>query len=459
MSKPTLLVPVILAAGQGTRMNSLHPKVLQSLAGNPLINYVLDTAYQLDGLGPVIVLGHGADEILDKLNPPIPYVLQEPQLGTGHALQKGLSIINNSQVRVLVLYGDVPLIRLETLQQLIAIGPTNGLSILTATLADPTGYGRVLRDNNDKVVGIVEERDANEIQRALHEVNTGIMVAPYVKWMNWLSNIKCDNDQGEFYLTDCIALAAKDGVPISTHRCHDVSETMGVNNREQLAAAECALRNRRATKLMNAGVTLCNPEFIEIRGDIKVGKDVVIDAGVVLEGSIQLGDGVRIGPFCSLRNCTLGSGVEILSHTSIDGANVDENSKVGPFARIRPGTDLSCETNVGNFVEVKNTKVGPKSKINHLSYVGDACLGSQVNIGAGTITCNYDGINKNKTLIEDGAFIGSNTALVAPLRVGKNATIGAGSVITHDAPDQKLTLGRARQSTVNKWQRPKKDTE
>ncbi|AOU99406.1 UDP-N-acetylglucosamine diphosphorylase/glucosamine-1-phosphate N-acetyltransferase [Acidihalobacter yilgarnensis] len=451
----TPVVPVILAAGQGTRMRSSRPKVLQPLAEKPLLLHVLETAARLGGTEPVVVVGHGAGQVRSVLDPACRSVIQEPQLGTGHALLTALPQVDNGAT-ILVLYGDVPLVRAETLCALLEIMPADGLALLTVTLPNPTGYGRILRDDEGRVTGIVEERDADAAQRALREVNTGIMAAPRARWVDWLSQIGCDNAQGEYYLTDCVSLAAAEGVPIAVHCCPDIEETRGVNDRIQLADAERVLRARRADDLMRAGAILRNPDCLEIRGNVTVGTDVQIDTGVVLEGDIVLGKGVRIGPHCTLRNCSVGDDAEVLAHSVLDGAKVGAGCRIGPFARLRPGTDLSAGVHVGNYVEIKNTRVGTDSKINHLSYIGDAQIGNGVNIGAGTITCNYDGVYKHKTQIADGAFIGSNTALVAPVRIGEHATVGAGSVITRDAPDHKLTLARARQTTVDGWQPPTK---
>lgn len=448
------VVPVILAAGRGTRMRSALPKVLQPLAEKPLILHVLDCVASLDMIGPVVVVGHGADLVQRVLAPTCRIVHQDPPLGTGHALQCALPEIDD-QATVLVLYGDVPLIRPETLQALLDACPNNGLAILTTHLTEPFGYGRILRNEVGDIVGIVEERDADVAQKALREVNTGIMAASSHLWGRWLSCIDDKNQQGEYYLTDCIALAAAESIPIIAHRCPDAEEVTGVNDRRQLATAEEVLRSRRAVDLMQQGALLRDPSHIEIRGRVRVGYDVVIDTGVVFEGDVSLGDGVRIGPFCILRNCSLGEMVEVLSHCVVDGAKIAPGSRIGPYARLRPGAQLGEKTHVGNFVEIKNSQVGEGSKINHLSYIGDSVVGHYVNLGAGSITANYDGVNKHRTEIGDGASIGSNTVLVAPVTVGKNATIGAGSVITADAPESKLTLARARQVSIDDWQRPK----
>lgn len=455
MSSQAPVVPVILAAGRGTRMHSDLPKVLQPLAEKPLLAHVLEVADQVATSRPLVVVGHGSDQVRATLATEIRTAIQEPQLGTGHALSCALPYLDDDSL-IIVLYGDVPLIRPETLKELLAARPAAGMGLLTVSVTDPSGYGRILRNDDGQVIGIVEERDANESQKHINEVNTGIMVATRAQWLDWLGRIDRNNAQGEFYLTDCVGLAASQGVPIGVHRCHDPQETIGINDRAQLAAAEKALRNRRASELMRCGVTLRDPDHIEIRGKISVGKDVSIDIGVVLEGTVKLGDRVSIGPHTVISDTTVGDDTEILSHCVIEHAAVGHGCRVGPFARLRPGACLGAHAHVGNYVEIKNAAVGEGSKVNHLSYVGDAEVGTKVNVGAGTITANYDGANKHRTIIGDGASIGSNTVLVAPVKVGPDATIGAGSVITHDAPGGKLTIARSRQTTLDNWQRPRK---
>lgn len=455
MSTQAPVVPVILAAGRGTRMCSDLPKVLQPLAEKPLLAHVLDTAAQITRCEPVVVLGHGADQVRAMLGAEFKTVSQEPQLGTGHALSCALPALEDETL-IVVLYGDVPLVRPQTLLDLLAARPPGGLALLTVSVTDPTGYGRILRNDDGRVTGIVEERDADVTQRRINEVNTGIMAATRAQWLDWLERVDCNNAQGEYYLTDCVALAAADGVPIGVHRCHDQDETIGINDRIQLAAAEKILRSRRATELMRSGASLRDPEHIEIRGNVTVGRDVVIDTGVVLEGDVKLGDRARIGSHTLLKNVTIGQDTEVLSHCVIEQAELGDGCRVGPFARIRPGAQLGAHAHIGNFVEIKNTILGAGSKVNHLSYVGDATVGTKVNVGAGTITANYDGCNKHRTTIRDGASIGSNSVLVAPVVIGVDATIGAGSVVTHDAPDGKLTIARSRQTTIDGWQRPRK---
>lgn len=455
MSPKETVVPVILAAGRGTRMRSALPKVLQPLAEKALIAHVLDCVAQLGSADPVVVVGHEAEQVQSALPLGCRPVLQTPQQGTGHALLCALPGIEGDPT-ILVLYGDVPLIRPETLRALLDVRPDKGLAILTVTLKEPYGYGRILRNDVGDVVRIVEERDATAAQKALQEVNTGIMAAPAALWDNWLSRIDDNNDQGEYYLTDCIALAAAEGIPIVAHRCADANEVVGVNDRRQLSIVEGVLRARRAEVLMREGALLRDPSHIEIRGKVRVGRDVSIDTGVVFEGDVTLGDGSSIGAFCTLRNCHIGERVEVLPHSDIDGARIEKESRVGPFARLRPGAQVSANAHIGNFVEIKNSHIGEQSKVNHLSYIGDTTVGRKVNVGAGTITANYDGVNKHRTEIDDGASIGSNTVLVAPVKVGEEATIGAGSVITADAPAGKLTLARSRQTSLDSWQRPKR---
>lgn len=455
MSTKEYVVPVILAAGQGSRMRSDLPKVLQPLAEKTLIAHVLDCVAEMGAAEPVVVIGHEAERVRSTLPHDCHPVLQAPQQGTGHALSCALPSIAEDAT-ILVLYGDVPLIRPETLSALLEARPVNGLAILTVILKEPHGYGRILRNDIGHVMGIVEERDASGAQRALQEVNTGIMAAPASLWVNWLSKIDDNNDQGEYYLTDCIALAAAEGVPIVAHRCPDPNEVVGVNDRKQLSIAEGLLRSRRVENLMRDGALLRDPDHVHIRGRVRVGRDVVIDTGVVFEGEVTLGDGANVGPFCTLRNAHVGDRVSVLAHSDIDGAHIDTDCRIGPFARLRPGALVNAKAHVGNFVEIKNSQIGEQSKVNHLSYVGDAVVGRKVNVGAGTITANYDGVNKHRTEIDDGASIGSNSVLVAPVKVGQDATIGAGSIITADAPAGKLTLARSRQTTLKDWQRPKR---
>ncbi len=448
---------VILAAGKGTRMHSDVPKVLQPLAGRALLGHVIDAARRLAPETLRVVVGHGASEVRDAVaGNAFDWVEQEPQLGTGHALLQALPGLP-AEAPVLVLYGDVPLVRGETLQALVGQARKGALALLTAVLPDPAGYGRILRDRDGRLAGIVEERDATAEQRAICEVNTGLMAAPAGCLERWLQQVGNDNAQGEYYLTDVVAMAKREGHALASVAAADVAEVLGVNDRLQLAHLERVFQRRQADALMRAGVTLLDPARFDLRGSLRVGRDVSIDINVVLEGDVVLGDRVRIGANCWLRDCTLQAGVEVLPNTLIDGAVVGAEARLGPFARIRPQTELAAGTHIGNFVELKQSRVGPGSKINHLSYVGDTNVGREVNIGAGTITCNYDGVNKHRTEIGDHAFIGSGTELVAPVRIGAGATIGAGSTISRDAPGGQLTLERAQQTTVPDWKPPERD--
>jgi bifunctional UDP-N-acetylglucosamine pyrophosphorylase/glucosamine-1-phosphate N-acetyltransferase len=446
---------VILAAGQGTRMKSDLPKVLHALAGKPLLGHVLDRARELDPVEIVVVYGHGGERVRDafRQQEDLRWALQAEQLGTGHALQQAMPMLEQSD-RVLVLYGDVPLIRTETLQSLIdSAGHSFGL--LTVTLDDPSGYGRIVRDDAGRVVRIVEQKDASEVELAIGEINTGIMLLPRASLGGWLERLSNDNVQSEYYLTDVLEMAAAEGMTIHVAQPADVSEAEGVNNRHQLAVLERVYQRLQARQLMLDGVTLRDPERFDLRGSLAHGIDVEIDINAVIEGDVRLGDRVRVGPNCVLRDVVVGNDVEILENSVLEQASVGDGSRIGPFARLRPGAELVGDAHVGNFVEIKKSRVGLGSKVNHLTYIGDTEIGSGVNIGAGTITCNYDGANKHKTVIGDDAFIGSNSALVAPVTVGRNATIGAGSVIGKDAPDGKLTLTRAKQVSLS-WQRPVK---
>jgi bifunctional UDP-N-acetylglucosamine pyrophosphorylase/glucosamine-1-phosphate N-acetyltransferase len=448
---------VILAAGQGKRMVSALPKVLHPLAGRPLLTHVLDTAAALAPHQRIVVYGHGGEQLLTTFTgvAGITWVKQAQQLGTGHAVAQALPTLTPDS-QVLVLYGDVPLLSGATLQRLLALADSDRLVLLTAELVDPSGYGRIIRDTEGRVTRIVEQRDASVAEQAIREINTGIMLAPAPRLRDWLNRIKADNAQGEYYLTDCVALAVQDGVPVDALVTADPSEILGVNDRRQLAMLEYHYQQRQANALMDAGVTLLDPQRLAVRGEVRVGRDVIIDVGVVLEGQVQLDDGVSIGPYSIIRNSVIGADSVIESHSVIDGARLATGTQVGPFARLRPGTVLDDGAKVGNFVETKNTHIGPGSKVNHLSYLGDAELGAAVNVGAGTITCNYDGANKHRTVLEDGVFIGSNTALVAPIRVGQEATVGAGSTLSQDVPAQGLTFNRAACKHLSQWRRPSK---
>lgn len=446
---------VILAAGQGKRMYSNLPKVLHPLAGKAMLRHVLDTARELKPKNLVVVYGHGGEVVRQSIGEEgLAWALQSPQLGTGHALAQALPCIN-PDLPTLVLYGDVPLVQASTLQHLLHQAAA-GLGLLTVHLPNPTGYGRIIRGPEGAVTAIVEEKDASPEQRKVDEVNTGIMVLPGGRLAEWLSSLSNDNAQGEYYLTDVVAKAVADGVPVRTGHPEGVWEVQGVNNKVQLAELERVHQLRLAEGLMNAGVRLADPARIDIRGSLSCGRDVSIDVGCIFEGDVRLEEAVEIGPYCVIRDATIGAGTRIAAFTHIDKAQVGPDAVVGPYARLRPGTGLAAGAHVGNFVEVKNSQIGPGSKANHLAYVGDADVGARVNIGAGTITCNYDGVNKFRTVIEDDAFIGSDTQLVAPVRVGRGATLGAGTTLTKDAPADSLTVSRARQVSLESWKRPVK---
>jgi bifunctional UDP-N-acetylglucosamine pyrophosphorylase/glucosamine-1-phosphate N-acetyltransferase len=463
---------VILAAGQGKRMKSALPKVLQTLAGKPLLQHVLNTALGLQGktakTGPIVVVGHGASDVKKFLQvaseqdpsfSKVSTVLQAEQKGTGHALLQTLPQLDLKEP-TLVLYGDVPLTSKKTLSALARLadgvrGQDSALALLTQHLSNPTGYGRIVRDTDGSVKAIVEEKDATPEQKGIQEINTGIMVLPTSSLKKWLKALRASNAQGEYYLTDVIAMAVKDGVPIRTAQADAEYETVGVNSRDQLAALERVQQLNQANVLMDAGVSLTDPARIDIRGTLECGIDVFIDVGCVFEGCVTLSAGTKVGPYCIIRNSVIGKGVTIHPYSHIDGAKVGASSLIGPYARLRPGADLANDVHIGNFVEVKNSKIAANSKANHLAYVGDSIVGSRVNIGAGTITCNYDGVNKHQTIIEDDVFIGSDTQLVAPVRVGRGATLGAGTTLTKDAPPNQLTVSRAKQISLQ-WQRPVK---
>jgi bifunctional UDP-N-acetylglucosamine pyrophosphorylase/glucosamine-1-phosphate N-acetyltransferase len=451
---------VILAAGQGKRMRSARPKVLQPLGGGALIDHVLATAESLlqeagSAAPPVVVYGHGGDELKAHLKGAgCRWAHQVTQRGTGDAVAAALPLLE-PRGRVLVLCGDVPLLRVSTLRALLAT-PHDALAILTASVADPTGYGRIVRDAAGAVRGIVEQRDASPEQLALQEINTGTLLIPAARLAGWLGRLDADNAQGELYLTDIAAQAVAEGVPVLGVPAAVEAEILGINDRAQLARCERELQRRQAECLLAAGALLRDPARLDVRGDVSVGRDVEIDVGVIFEGRVELGDGVRIGAHCILRDAVIGPGARIEPFSLVEGARVGENAVVGPYARLRPGTELAQDVHVGNFVEVKNSRLAAGAKANHLSYLGDADIGARVNVGAGTITCNYDGANKHRTVISDDAFIGSNSALVAPVSIGEGATIGAGSVISRDAPAGGLTLTRALQKTIPGWQRPRK---
>ncbi|SDX46368.1 bifunctional UDP-N-acetylglucosamine pyrophosphorylase / Glucosamine-1-phosphate N-acetyltransferase [Allochromatium warmingii] len=447
---------VILAAGQGKRMRSRQPKVLHPLAGQPLLAHVLTAARALNPARIVVVHGHGGEQVRAALtDADCIWVEQAEQRGTGHAVIQAMPTLTDLD-RVLVLYGDVPLIAPETLRRLVALASTTPLAVLTAELTDPSGYGRILRDAAGQVVRIVEDKDATPDERSIREINTGFLVADRAHLASWLEQIDDHNAQGEYYLTDVIALAARDGVAVATTQPAALHEVAGVNDRVQLAELERIYQRQQAESLMRSGVTLADPTRFDLRGQLDAEPDVFIDINVIIAGRVRLAAGVRIGPNCVLTDCDIGAETEILANCVIESAQVGANARIGPFARLRPEARLADDTHVGNFVEIKKTQLGRGSKVNHLTYLGDAEVGAGVNVGAGTITCNYDGVNKSKTQIGDGAFIGSNTALVAPVTVGAGATIGAGSVITRDAPAEQLTVSRAKQMTLAGWQRPRK---
>ena len=446
---------VILAAGMGKRMQSDLPKVLHPLAGKPLLSHVVDTARQLNPSRVCVVYGHGGDLVPTQLAAEdVRFVLQAPQLGTGHAVMQAAAALDDD-APTLVLYGDVPLTSRQTLQTLVDKAGKEKLAVLTVELEDPTGYGRIVREA-DRIVRIVEQKDATPAERAIREVNTGILVAPTRALKSWLGQLSNHNAQQEYYLTDIIAMAVKDGIPVESAQPAHVWETLGVNSKQQLAELERIFQLNVATTLLEQGVTLADPHRIDVRGTLICGRDVSIDVGCVFEGEVELRDGVSVGANCVLRDAVIDRGVTIKPFTHIEGATVGSDSQIGPFARLRPGTRLGAEVHVGNFVEIKNSQFDAHSKANHLAYVGDATVGARVNIGAGTITCNYDGANKHRTIIEDDAFIGSDTQLVAPVTVGKGATLGAGTTLTKDAPPDSLTVSRAKQTSIAGWQRPTK---
>ncbi len=452
---------VILAAGQGKRMQSSIPKVLHPLAGKPMLGHVLDAVSLLsdaENIQPCVVIGHGGEAVqqyLLKDYPKTRVALQNEQKGTGHAVIQGLHQ-EVSEGITLVLYGDVPLIQRQTLKQLLDIASDGALALLTQHVNNPTGYGRIVRNLDGEVVQIVEEKDADAQVKKITEINTGILACPTQELNHWLAQIEPNNTQGEYYLTDIVSLAANAYTPIRTTTPTFDWETQGVNSRAQLALLERVYQGHLAQELLDSGVTIVDPARIDIRGSLECEPDVFIDIGCIFEGSVRLNTGVRIGPYCQIKNSTIEAGTQVHAFTHIDGAKIARDAVIGPYARIRPGAQIADQVHIGNFVEVKNADVGKGSKANHLSYIGDATVGEGVNIGAGTITCNYDGANKHRTVIEDGAFIGSDTQLVAPVRVGKNATIGAGTTLTKDAPAQKLTISRTKQASID-WQRPIKN--
>ncbi|MCL6268590.1 bifunctional UDP-N-acetylglucosamine diphosphorylase/glucosamine-1-phosphate N-acetyltransferase GlmU [Sansalvadorimonas sp. 2012CJ34-2] len=449
---------IILAAGQGSRMKSSLPKVLHPIAGRSMLEHVIGSAEQtLDGQEDIhVVIGHGADTVRERLaHFPVNWVEQTEQLGTGHAVMQAAPACSQADV-VLVLYGDVPMILPSTLQSLVSACDGKNLALLTIDLANPSGYGRIVRDTMGAIQAIVEDKDATPEQKAITETNTGIMAIPGKRMAEWLNNLNNNNAQGEFYLTDIVAMAVEEGTSVVNARPSSEMEVQGVNNRMQQAQLERLLQKRQAEQLMNDGVTILDPARLDIRGSLACGNDVVIDINCIFEGEVKLEDNVQIGPNCHIQNAVIKAGSIIKANSVIEDAVVGEDCDVGPFARLRPGTRLETKAKVGNFVETKKAHIGEGSKVNHLSYVGDAEVGEGVNVGAGTITCNYDGANKFKTTIADGAFIGSNTALVAPVTVGKDAVVGAGSTVNDDVPDGHLGIARGKQRNIPGWKKPAK---
>lgn len=449
---------VVLAAGKGTRMYSDKPKVLHQIAGKPLLGHVLDTARALEAERIVAVLGHQAERVRETLDgSEVQTVLQEPQLGTAHAVQQALPLLD-PEALALVLYGDVPLVRAETLGALLDSMKSGGMAVLTCKVKEPKGLGRIVRNGDGQVARIVEEKDATAEERAINEINTGIMAMPVERLLKWLPRIKTANAQSEYYLTDVVALAVAEGLPVHTVIADDEKEVAGVNDRLQLAELERCFQRLRAEQYLLAGLGLRDPARFDVRGELVFGRDVEVDINVVFNGRVVLGDNVRISANCFLSDCEIGPGSVIHANTVIREARIGARCDIGPFARVRPGTEIEEMARIGNFVEVKKSRIGKGSKVNHLSYVGDSELGRDVNVGAGTITCNYDGENKSQTLIGDGVFIGSNTALVAPVRIADGATVAAGSVITHDVAEGQLAVARGRQENKDGWKRPRKRT-
>lgn len=446
---------VILAAGQGTRMRSALPKVLHPVAGNSMLGHVIHSARELSPQSIQVVIGHGANLVRERLAADdLNFVLQDKQLGTGHAVAQAVPEL--SADTVLILYGDVPLIEVQTLQRLLTLVNDQQLGLLTVNLEDPTGYGRIVRDANERVSAIVEHKDANEAQKAIKEGNTGILAVPGKRLGDWLSRLSNNNAQGEYYLTDVIAMAVSDGLTVATAQPLDAMEVQGANDRKQLAELERHYQQREARRLMALGVTLRDPARFDVRGDLTVGRDVTIDINVILEGCVVIEDDVSIGPNCVIKNTTLRKGSIIKANSHLEGAIVGEGADAGPFARLRPGSVLGPKAHVGNFVELKNTEMGEGAKAGHLSYLGDAVIGARTNIGAGTITCNYDGANKHKTVMGEDVFIGSNNSLVAPVDISSGATTAAGSTINQNVAAEQLAVARARQRNIDGWKRPVK---
>lgn len=449
------LAVVILAAGKGTRMKSDLPKVLHPIAGRPMVQHVVDAAGALDPDNTVLIYGHGGEAVREAVTGSrLQWAEQAEQLGTGHAVAQALPHLEEDVV--LVLYGDVPLIQPQTLRDFVARVDDQSLALMTLTLDDPSGYGRVIRDDGGKVRRVVEQKDASDDEKAVREINTGILACTRRFLNDSLPRLSNSNAQGEYYLTDLIAMAVDAGMEIVTEQPGHPWEVDGVNDRVQLARLERVYQRVRAEALMRAGVTLLDPDRLDVRGNLQCGQDVTLDINTVLVGDVVIGDRVTVGPNCLIRDARIGSGTHIEANSVVDGAVVGEHCQVGPFARLRPGTELAARAKVGNFVETKKAYVGEGSKVNHLTYIGDSRIGKGVNVGAGTITCNYDGVNKFQTVMKDGAFIGSNSSLVAPVTIGENATVGAGSVVTKDVPDQGLAVARGQQRNIQNWSRPEK---
>lgn len=455
MSAKDSIHVVILAAGQGTRMRSSLPKVLHSIGGKPMLSHVIDTARELNPHQVTVVYGHGGEQVKQVISDEnIHWVEQKEQLGTGHAVMQAADDFRSNDI-ILVLYGDVPLIKTDTLAEVVRKG-SEGFGLLTVHLADPSGYGRIVRDEHANIIAIIEEKDASDEQKRITEINTGILATSGDKLKGWLSNLDNNNAQQEYYLTDVISMSVNDGITIDAIHPEDEFEVAGVNSRVQLAELEGVYQEQQVQYLMAQGISFQDPSRFDLRGTVETGQDVFIDSNVIFEGNIKIGNNVRIGANCVISNASIEDNVEILPMCVIEDAVIGENSRVGPFARLRPGATLNSGTHIGNFVEIKNSEIGNGSKVNHLSYIGDTTMGDGVNIGAGTITANYDGANKHHTTIEDNASTGSNSVLVAPVKVGKGATLGAGTVLTSDAPEGELTIARSKQKSIKGWKRPTK---
>ena len=448
---------VVLAAGQGKRMHSALPKVLQPLAGRPLLAHVLDAARALKPAAIHVVYGHGGDQVKAAFADArdLRWDLQAEQLGTGHAVMQALPSIPDDHC-VLVLFGDVPLVRPATIERLLEASASGDVAILTVAMDDPTGYGRVIRNERGAVARVVEQKDASDDERRVKEINTGFMVCAAKPLRGFLAALRNDNAQGEYYLTDVVGVAVERGTKVQAIQLDSADEVLGINDRAQLAIAERLLQRNVVRDLMIRGATFADPERVDVRGSLTVGRDVFIDVGAVFQGKVELGDGVRVEPYCVIADSVLGAGTVVHAHSVIEGVATGADCEIGPFARLRPGAELARDVKIGNFVEVKKSVIGEHSKANHLTYIGDATIGSGVNVGAGTVTCNYDGANKHRTTIGDDVFIGSGSMLVAPVTIADGATIGAGSTITKDAPAGELTLERSKQTSIPGWQRPKK---